>query len=240
METTPKPSAYFRECCPFYYLWKSEWYFYILYFYILWCSYCHQKKECGNFYSCVKTVNSGVVWVRSSRRSDTAFHSCSKCASKREAPPHGRHFRGFSTEHKYALVVWECPEDVRGRTKEDHCASTAAAWANSILSLHFLKLICRACPNRPSDTSLLCQTHSRLSTCFWCRDPDGFPEWTESRVQLQWKDSWWRHACHAWVYGEDITVLLSTFLERNIKHFTPSVVLFLRRLDHSMIMISRW
>lgn len=173
METTPKPSAYFRECCPFYYLWKSE-----QYFYILWCSYFNQKKkkkERGNFYSCVKTVNSGVVWVHSSSRSDMVFHSCSKCASEREAPPRGRHFRGFSTEHKYALVVWECPEDVRGRTKEDHCASTAAAWANSMFSLHFPKLICRTCPNRPSDTSLLCQTHSRLSTCFWCKDPDGFP-----------------------------------------------------------------
>lgn len=170
METTQKTICVFQGMLPFLLSLEIR-----VIFYILWCLYCHQKKECGNFYSCVKTVNSGEVWVRSSRRSDMVFHSCSKCASEREAPPHGRHFRGFSTEHKYALVGWECPEDVRGRTKEDHCASTAAAWANSILSLHFLKLIFPACPNRPSDTLLLCQTHSRLSTCFWYKDPDGFP-----------------------------------------------------------------
>lgn len=65
METTPQPSACFRECCPFYYLWKSEWYFYIL-----WCSFTVIKKKVWKLLLLRKISK---FWVRSRRRSDMVF-----------------------------------------------------------------------------------------------------------------------------------------------------------------------
>lgn len=160
METTPKQSVYFRECCPFYYLWKSEWYFYNTLMFVL----------CGNFYSCVKTVNFGFVHVAAT----TWFFTAAASTRLR-----GRLLLTAATLEAFllntsmlwlfenALKMWEVER--KGTTV------LLPLLLEPTLSLHFLKLICHACPNRPSDTSLLCQTHSRLSTCFWCKDPDGFP-----------------------------------------------------------------
>lgn len=234
METTPQPSACFRECCPFYYLWKSEWYFYIL-----WCSFTViKKKECGNFYSCVKSVSFGFV----SAAAATWFFPAAASARLR-----GRLLLAAATLEasllntsmlwlfENALKMWGVEGKRTGvllpllLEPTPFSPSISLSWSAVLvltgpLILHFCVRLTADCQH---------VFGAKIQTVF----PNAFQNGLKPESSSSGKPA---DACHAWVHGEDITVLLSTFLERNLKHFTPSVVLFLRRPDHSVIMTSRW
>lgn len=134
-------------------------------------------------------------------------------------------------------------EDGKRRTNEHQCAwrapgrLSAALWASSVLALHALQLSSLLVPAGPlipqfcvnmflgAKIQMVSRMHEQAS---------------RTQLQLRREESGSQQAWCSWTCGENISVLCSTFPDRNPPHLPLSVVLFLHSLIHSTLTITSW